>query len=101
MEAIQQFLIEHGATIAPLTKTLPGAAIVGFAGRDVICYMTQRTPLMQGFAQNWRGVPPVDLLEMEDAEKLLEAILSGEFDEDSKMEGREIVMRMKLHEPID
>ena len=80
---------------------MPGAAIVGFAGRDVICYMTKRTPLMQSFAQNWRGVPPVDILDAGDAACLLESILAGEFDEDSKMEGREIVMRMKLHEPID
>jgi len=100
MEAIQQYLTQQGATIAPI-NTMPGAVIVGYAGRDVICYMTKRTKLMQQFAYNWRGVPPVDLESQSDAACLLERILIGEFDEDSKMEGRDIIMRRRWNEHTD
>lgn len=100
MEAIQEYLTRKGATIAPI-NTMPGAVIVGYAGRDVICYMTERTPLMKSFAMNWRGVPPVDLLSVGRAATLLEAILIGEFDEDSKMSGRDIILRRRWNEHLD
>jgi len=100
MEAVQEYLTQRGATIAPI-NTMPGSFIVGYAGRDVICYMTKRTKLMQQFADAWRGVPPVNVLNRKQAWELLERIISGEFDEDSKMSGREIIMRRKLNEHTD
>jgi len=95
METILEKLRSHGCTISPLTKTMPGAAIVGLAGRDVICFMTPRTKVMQKFADAWRGAPPVDLLNPSQATELVERILAGEFDDDSRVEAETIIFRMR------
>lgn len=95
MEAIKTELTRLGCTVAQLTHNMPGAVVVGFAGRDVICFLTERTPIMQKFADAWRGVPPVNLRKAKDVHELMERILSGEFDADSKYEREQIILRLK------
>ena len=95
MEAILKFLRSKGCTITPLSRTMPNAVIVGLAGRDVICFLSKRDKLMQKFADAWRGVPPVDLNSVHQAETLVLCILHGEFDADSKYQRDEIIRRLR------
>jgi hypothetical protein len=95
MEAALAYLRAKGCTITPLSRTVPGAVVVGLAGRDVICFLEKRTPMMQKFADAWRGVPPVDLNSVHQAETLVLCILHGEFDADSKYQRDEIIRRLR------
>lgn len=95
MEAIKTELTRLGCTVAPLTQTMPGAVVVGYAGRDVICFLTERTPIMQKFADAWRGVPPVNLRRISDVRELIGRIRNGEFDADSKYEREQIILRLR------
>lgn len=94
MEAILRRLIEHGCSITPV-KRPPYAVIVGLAARDIICFLGKRTPEMQKFANTWSGAPPVDLLTEGMVDKLVEAILAGEYDADSRFEREQIILRLK------
>lgn len=94
MEKITQELARLGCTITDV-KALPGSIVVGYAGRDVICFLTQRTKDMQRFADKWKGVPPVNLTKIEQVHELLERILAGEFDADSKYLREQIILRLR------
>lgn len=94
MEAILTRLVEHGFTITP-AKQPHYTIIVGLAGRDILCFMTKRTPEMQRFADTWSGAPPVDLINTKAVDNLAGAILNGEYDEDSRFERQQIILRMK------
>ena len=94
MEAILTRLVEHGFTITP-AKQPHYTIIVGLAGRDILCFMTKRTSEMQRFADTWSGAPPVDLINTKAVDNLAGAILNGEYDEDSRFERQQIILRMK------
>jgi len=94
MEAVLRRLVEHGCTITPV-KRPPYAIIVGLAARDIICFIGPRTPEMQKFADTWSGAPPVDLLNERLVDNLVEAILAGEYDNDSRFEREQIILRLR------
>jgi hypothetical protein len=94
VETITQELARLGCTITEVT-TLSGSIVVGYAGRDVICFLTQRTKEMQKFADKWKGAPPVNLTKVEHVHELLERILAGEFDADSKYIKKQIILRLR------
>ena len=94
MEAILRRLVEHGCSITPI-KRPPYSIIVGLAARDIICFVGSRTPEMQRFADTWSGAPPVDLLTERMVDNLVEAILAGEYDADSRFEREQIILRLR------
>lgn len=94
MEAILRRLVERGCTITPIKKP-PYAILAGLAGRDIICFISNRTPEMQKFADSWSGAPPVDLLNAASVDNLVEAILAGEYDADSRFEREQIIFRLR------
>lgn len=94
METILKRLVEHGCSITPIKKP-PYAVITGLAGRDVICFLGVRTPEMQRFADTWSGAPPVDLLTEKMVDNLVQAILAGEYDADSRFEREQIILRLR------
>lgn len=59
-------------------------AIVGKKGRDVICFCLDpgrsRTRQQQKIADRWRGTPPVNLSSIDDADQLIKALDSRDFD---------------------
>lgn len=94
MEAILRRLVEHGCTITPI-KRPPYSILAGLAGRDIICFIAARTKEMQRFADRWSGAPPVDLINTRSVDNLVEAILAGEYDADSRFEREQIILRLK------
>lgn len=94
MEAVLRRLVESGCSITPI-KQPPYSIIVGLAARDIICFVSKRTPEMQRFADTWSGAPPVDLINEASVDNLVEAILAGEYDNDSRFEREQIILRLR------
>lgn len=94
MEKLLTALVQYGFTITP-AKRPENTIIAGLAGRDILCFMKPRTKEMQRFADTWSGAPPVDLGCEKGVENLALAILNGEYDEDSRFERHDIILRMK------
>lgn len=94
MEAVLRRLVEHGFSITPVKKP-HSTIIVGKAGRDIICFVDQRSKEMQRFADTWSGAPPVDLLFARYVDTLNDAIMAGEYDADSRFEREQIILRMR------
>jgi hypothetical protein len=94
MEKALRRLVEHGCSITPV-KNLPYTIIVGLAARDIICFVGYRTKEMQRFADTWSGAPPVDLLSESMVDNLVDAILAGEYDADSRYQREQIILRLK------
>jgi len=94
MEAIFKRLASHGCTLTPV-QSVPSSIIVGLAGRDIICFVGRRSKDMQRFADTWSGAPPVDLLSERSVDNLVEAILAGEYDADSRYQREEIIFRLR------
>lgn len=94
METVLKRLVEHGCSITPIKKP-PYAVIVGLAARDIICFLGNRTPEMQRFADTWSGAPPVDLLNDCMVDNLVQAILAGEYNADSRFEREQIILRLR------
>jgi len=94
MEAVLKRLVQHGCTITPL-DSVPNAILAGLAGRDIICFIDKRTQQMQRFADTWSGAPPVDLINEKSADNLVQAIMAGEYDADSRFEREQIIFRLR------
>lgn len=94
MEAIFKRLAGHGCTITPV-KSVPSSIIVGLAGRDIICFVGRRSKEMQRFADTWSGAPPVDLVTERAVDNLVDAILAGEYDADSRYQREQIILRLR------
>ena len=94
MEAVLKRLVEHGCSITPV-KSVPYSIIVGLAARDIICFVGKRSKEMQRFADTWSGAPPVDLLNERAVDNLVQAILAGEYDADSRYQREQIILRLK------
>lgn len=94
METIFKRLVEYGCSITPV-QSVPSSIIVGLAGRDIICFVGMRSKEMQRFADTWSGAPPVDLLSEGMVDNLVEAILAGEYDADSRYQREEIIFRLR------
>ena len=94
MEAILKRLRQRGCTLLAIDR-LPNAYIVGLASRDVISFLTPRTPEIQRFCDRWKGAPPVDVTTVAKADELCDAIMAGEFDADSRYQRDQIILRMR------
>lgn len=94
MEAVLKRLVQHRCTITPL-ESVPNAILAGLAGRDIICFIDKRTKAMQRFADTWTGAPPVDLISEGMVDTLVQSILAGEYDADSRFEREQIIFRLR------
>lgn len=85
-KAITTALQAKGCTVLRMgdSPSLGSMALVGKDGRDVLAILFDgqigRSESQQRFCDRWRGVPPVNLYTIQDAEELAAYIEGGEFD---------------------